>query len=255
MEMLPNLDSTMNAEIDPFRHIPDIKNRIQDPSRSRIRDFNIAALDQKMQKLGITDWRRSDEDREATRRAALAGRMDDDLWVFAYGSLIWDPAFRFVEVRRALAKGYQRSFCLKSELGRGSPDKPGLMAALDIGGECHGLAFRIDRSNIDAETRVIWSREMIIHAYYPRFIELTTPQGAVEALAFVMDRTAKNYLPGLSIDDTARLIATGVGVFGSSLEYLDNLADHFVALGILDDALLALRNRARQLASRSEATP
>ena len=71
------------------------------------------------------------------------------------------------EVRRAVAKGYQRSFCLKSELGRGSPDKPGLMAALDIGGECHGLAFRIDCSRIDAETRVIWSREMIIHAYYP----------------------------------------------------------------------------------------
>ena len=241
----------MNTENDPFRHLPDLKDKIVDPTRSSFRDFDIAALDQKMQKLGIANWRRTDEDREATRQTALADRTDDDLWVFAYGSLIWDPAFQFVEVRRAVAEGYQRSFCLKSELGRGSPDKPGLMAALDIGGECQGLAFRIDRSCIDAETRVIWSREMIIHAYYPRFIKLATPQGSVEALAFVMDRTAKNYLPGLNIDETARLMATGVGVFGSSLDYLDNLADHFAVLGILDDALLKLQDRARQIASRS----
>ncbi len=125
------------------------------------------------------------------------------------------------------------------------------MAALDICFECHGLAFRIDCVRIYAETRVIWSREMIIHAYSPLFIKLVTPQGPVEALAFVMYRTAKNFFPGMSNDETARLMATGVGVFGSSLDYLDNLADHFAVLGILDDALLQLQDRARQIASRS----
>ena len=76
--VLPKLDGTMKPENDPFRHLPDIRNMILDPSRSSFRDFDIGALDQKMQKLGVTDWRRSDEDREATRRAALADRMDHD---------------------------------------------------------------------------------------------------------------------------------------------------------------------------------
>ena len=79
----------------------------------------------------------------ARKRAAfLAQRNDQDLWIFAYGSLIWDPAFYFEEVRVAKAPGYQRSFCLRSEIGRGSPEKPGLMVALDHGSECQGLAFR-----------------------------------------------------------------------------------------------------------------
>ena len=224
----------MNAETQPFRHLPHLEGKITDPAISRFRDFDYGPLDRQLAEAGIADWRRTDDEREATRHAALCNRLDDDLWVFAYGSLMWDPAFYFAEVRSALAPGYHRSFCLKSEIGRGSQGRPGLMAALDKGGECHGLVFRIAQSAVDRETHIIWRREMIAHAYAPLFIALETPQGPVEALAFVMDQTAEHYEPELALEERARLIATGKGLFGTSLEYLDNLAEHSVQEAIAD---------------------
>ncbi len=238
----------MSAASDPFRHLPALKAKIADPKGSRFRDFDYGPMDRQLAEAGITRWRRTDEEREATRHAALSSRMDDDLWIFAYGSLMWDPAFCFNEVRSALAPGFHRSFCLKSEIGRGSQGRPGLMAALDTGGECHGLVFRIGQSAVDEETHIIWRREMLAHAYAPAFIALETPQGPVEALAFIMDQTAKDYAPELGLEESARLIATGEGLFGTSLDYLDNLAEHFLLLGIEDELFSRLHKRSREIA-------
>ena len=66
-----------------------------------------------------------------------------DLWVFAYGSLIWDPGFPFEEARPALLRGYHRAFCLYSTRYRGTPERPGLVLGLDRGGACRGVAFRV----------------------------------------------------------------------------------------------------------------
>ena len=195
------------------------------------------------------DWRLSDSSRERSRRDALAGRHGDDLWVFAYGSLIWDPAFRFREARTASLQGYRRRFCLKSELGRGTPERPGLMAGLDRGGACAGLVFRIARDVLDDETRILWRREMLLHAYTPAFLRIETPAGVVEALAFVIDRTAPSYMPGLSMDETARYLSTAVGLLGSNLEYIENLVEHLAAVGIADRALSDLCALSRELAS------
>lgn len=238
---------------DPFQHLPALKDMILDPAQSRFRNVDFAALDSLMMAAGKKIWRRSDESREATRQTTLAGRLDRDMWVFAYGSLIWDPAFYFAEVRSARAEGFQRDFCLRTELGRGSPEKPGLMAGLVPGGQCQGLAFRIEAAMVDEETRIIWSREMIMTGYMPRFIALTTPQGPVEALAFIVDRNGKSYMPDLSLEDVAGYIATGVGIFGPNFDYLDNLAEHFRALGIADETLFELHRRAGQLAGRTKA--
>lgn len=237
---------------DPFQYLPALRGMILDPARSHFRNLDIAAMDRKMEAAGKRIWRRSDENREATRQSALADRLDRDLWVFAYGSLMWDPAFFFAEVRSALAKGFQRDFCLKSELGRGSPEKPGLMAGLNEGDECSGLAFRIDAGRVDEETRVIWSREMIMRGYLPRFIELTTPQGNVEALAFIVDKSVKSYLADLSLEDAASYIATGTGIFGPNLDYLDNLVEHFETLGIADERLFELHRLATNMADRPQ---
>ena len=239
--------------VDPFRYLPDLVGMIRDPAQSSYRKFDFAVLDQKMAERGIVDWRRTDEDREASRQTALAGRLNDDLWVFAYGSLMWDPGFHFAEVRRATVNGYRRRFCLKTTLGRGTPEKPGLMAALDGGGECHGLAYRIDSEQADSETQIIWAREMIMHAYRPAFIELATPQGSVEALTFVIDHSATSYMHDLSIEEAAQLIATGAGIFGKNLDYLDSLAEHFAVLGIDDEELFTLHALAREFAEKAPA--
>ena len=235
---------------DPFHHLPDLRPHIEDPAGSRCRDIDYSVLDRAVAN-GSASWRRSDDEREETRKAALAGRSDADLWVFAYGSLMWDPGIHFSEIRRAQATGYHRSFCLRSDIGRGSKERPGLMAALDAGGECQGLAFRISATDIETETHLLWRREMIAHAYIPRFIDISTPQGQLEALAFVMDQNAPRYVPGLSLEETAGFIGTARGPIGTSLEYLDSLVAHFAVLDIVDDELAELHKLATEIAARS----
>ena len=56
------------------------------------------------------------------------------VWIFAYGSLIWDPEFSYAESEPALLRGYHRSFCLYSYDYRGTPAQPGLVLGLDRGG-------------------------------------------------------------------------------------------------------------------------
>ena len=141
----------MGGYPDPFSHHPELRGKIVDPRQSFLRSFTIADLSAKMTELGLPlDWWHTDEEREAMRAETLAGRRDSDLWVFAYGSLMWDPAFRFAEVRRARVPDYARRFILKDTYGaRGTFDSPGLMAALDKGPGCEGLLFRIAREHIE----------------------------------------------------------------------------------------------------------
>lgn len=242
----------MSTPSDPFCHLPHLRPMIAEPGRSRYRSMDMSAMDQAMRDAGYPDtWRRTEAEREATRVEALQGRTDRDLWVFAYGSLMWDPAFHFREIRTARLTGYHRRFCLRTRLGRGSFEKPGLMAALDHGGACNGLTFRIDRDMIDAETRILWSREMMMLAYDPVILDVATPQGTIDALAFVINRSSENYLEELRMEEAAGLIAQARGLFGSNLDYLDNLAEHLTQLNIEDVDFSRLHAEALRLAGRS----
>jgi cation transport protein ChaC len=242
--------STLNAgegvplSADAFVYVPSLHGKILEPEQSRFR-ISRATFDQWDKRPdGSYDsgWRRSHEDREATRHKALAGRLDRDVWIFAYGSLMWDPAMQIAEIRRAELHGFHRRFCLRIEIGRGSKEAPALMAGLDVGGNCHGLAFRIPGEAADRETEILWMREMMIDGYAPAFLPISTPQGPVEALAFVADRSSPRYLD-LSAKEAAAMIAAGNGVLGTNLDYLDELAERFAVLGIEDEAFENLQSR------------
>ena len=239
----------MPQAIDPFINHPELRGKIVDPRESNFRELDLTRLDEKMRSRGAAaDWRHSDAYREKSRRKTLDGVTPGDIWVFAYGSLMWDPAFKFDEVRIAHLSSHERRFCLKSELGRGTPEKPGLMAGLDDGQGCDGLAFRVPQEIIEEETQIIWRREMLLHAYAPDFLTATTALGQIEVLAFVVDHTAKNYLPTLTLHQTACYMATGKGIFGSSQDYLENMTSQFEILGIQDEALFRLRDATRSYA-------
>ena len=227
-----------------FMYVPMLTGKILEPEKStfRISRETFAEWDKRAAEAGYGEnWRRTHEDREATRSSALAGRLYTDLWVFAYGSLMWDPAIHIVEIRTATLPGFHRRFCLKIEIGRGSKEWPALMAALDGGGECDGLAFRIPASAVDRETEILWMREMIGEAYVPIFRTLYTPQGQIEALTFVMDRASPRFAD-LSTAEAARTVATGTGILGTNLEYFNNLAEHVAMLGIRDEIFEAMRS-------------
>ena len=241
----------MRAEADPFLHHPELRDYIADPFQSFFRSFTNAKLEALMRERGAPlGWWHSDEEREAMRAETLAGRRDGDLWVFAYGSLMWDPSIRFAEVRRARVPDHARRFILKDVYGgRGTFDSPGLMAALDHvdrlegvcdGEGCDGLLFRIARNHIEAETRILWQREKILPAYTASFVEAFIAGEPIEALTFVADHEAEIIDATLTREEQIHLLATGSGVFGTSLDYLRNIATKFAALGIEDEEVSTL---------------
>jgi cation transport protein ChaC len=172
-----------------------------------------------------------------------------DLWVFGYGSLIWNPAFEFVERRRAVLHGWHRRFCVKLFMGRGTPETPGLMLALDHGGACKGVAFRIAAAQVREELGILWQREMFGGAYLARWVNLDMAGEKLPAVTFVINRKHPRYTKELSVEETAAMIATGCGVAGSCQEYLENTVAHLGELGLRDAALArivaALRKRER----------
>lgn len=234
-----------------FTHLPELEGRltpVQD-SGLRLTDEVLAAWDAQARQQGLArDWRLPDEEVERSRKAVLAASGDEDLWVFAYGSLMWNPGIHFDEVRRARLEGHGRRFALATTIGRGTPDCPGLVLTLQPGpGACEGLVFRIPHALVEAESRMLWRREMIRGGYCPALLPLDTPQGRVRALVLTANTAHPQHREGLSLDATAAIVASACGSIGSNLHYLEELVAQLDVLGIEDRYvdLLASRVRAR----------
>jgi cation transport protein ChaC len=241
---------------DPFHHHPELRNKIKPAATSFFRDMDISVIDAHAAQAGFpSDWRTPCEDREAARHEWLKNRWDRDLWVFAYGSLMWDPAFEFIDVRHSHCRGYQRSFCLWDEGGRGSFDEPGLMLAIDEGGHCEGLAFRIEAKKLDPETFVLFRREMLAAVYRPTWFNLETADGPIEALGFVANHDHEEIKPGIPLHNQATMIALAEGMFGTNFDYLSDMQRHLKALGIEDDYVTDLYTSVCALRSASTGRP
>ena len=190
----------------------------------------------------------SDEERAAQVKAMLArAPRPGRVWIFAFGSLIWNPAFHFVERHTARIHGFHRQFCLWSRTGRGSPERPGLMLSLERGGSCAGVAYRLDKREAATELDIIWRREMFTMAYHPVWVNAYTPQGPEPAIAFSANRRHERYVPGLEDEVIARYLATGAGPTGRCCDYLFDTVAHLRQLGIRDKRMEALESRVRQL--------
>lgn len=243
---------------DPFRHHPGLRQLITPPEASQFRDMTAAKLRAMIVKHGgPVEWLHSDAELAACRAETMSGRLQSDLWVFAYGSLMWDPAVCFSEVRRGFAAGVARAFILRDDAGgRGTKERPGVMAALDHGDGCHGLVFRIDAAQVDPETKRLWGRERIGRAYHPAFIPVETDLGTVEALTFMADYDAEIIAPDLSHEEQVEFCATGAGFLGTSFDYVANLAEHFRELRIEDPVVTRLLTDARTFrAANPEMSP
>ncbi len=187
-----------------------------------------------------------DSERTASLRATLAeAPAGADVWVFGYGSLIWNPAFHFVEKRVARIHGYHRRFCLWSPLGRGTSDNPGLMLGLEHGGACRGVAFRIAAQAVETELDILWRREMFTGAYRPTWVRARSASECVPAITFVINRENRRYAGRLSEDTITRHIATATGPMGPCRDYLFETVAHLAELGLQDRRLEAMAERVR----------
>jgi cation transport protein ChaC len=175
-----------------------------------------------------------------------------DLWVFAYGSLMWHPGFPFEEVHHAVLAGYHRALCLYSIRYRGSSERPGLVFGLDRGGICEGLAFRIAPTERWAAWRYLQQRELQTYAYraIPHPVQLQDGSGRRPlALCFIVNRASRQYAGRLPLATQADVVRHAEGATGCNLGYVLNTAQHLAELGIRDrnlERLIGLVGRWRR---------
>ncbi|CTQ31442.1 gamma-glutamylcyclotransferase [Jannaschia rubra] len=170
-----------------------------------------------------------------------------ELWVFGYGSLVWNPGIAVAETRRATLRGFRRRFCMWSIHHRGSLTDPGLVLALEPGegAACEGIALRA--ADPDAALAELRERELVSAAYHERGLMLSTDAGDLPAIGYVVDTAHDQYARDLSLDEQARIIAHAVGGRGPNHEYLSNTARSLAALDIDDPDLEWLVARVQQI--------
>jgi cation transport protein ChaC len=190
----------------------------------------------------------SPEERAASLEATLERvTQGQDVWVFGYGSLMWNPAFHHAELLHARLAGWHRRFCLWNTFGRGSPEKPGLTLALESGGSCAGVALRIAAPDVRSELTVLWNREMLTGSYLPRWVRLASPAGPIPAVTFVANRAHPRYAGRLPSEQVARFLAHARGPLGESREYLERTVAELERHGARDGSMHALLRAVRSL--------
>jgi glutathione-specific gamma-glutamylcyclotransferase len=185
----------------------------------------------------------TDDDYEITVREILAQAPPGDVWLFGYGSLLWKPAFEYVESRMATVRGWHRSFCIRVARFRGTRDVPGLMMALDRGGQCRGKVFRIPAHQPMESLKTLFRRELVVKppGTPPRWLMARTNEDRLPAIGFVVDRRSQFYSGRLAPEEVADVVSRAAGHWGSCAEYLHNTISHLEELGIHDRNLWRLQ--------------
>ncbi|CCK07305.1 gamma-glutamylcyclotransferase [Cronobacter sakazakii] len=187
------------------------------------------------------------EQRAASLAATLACRPENEpVWIFGYGSLMWNPAMVFEERCAATLNGWHRAFCLRLTAGRGSACKPGRMLALKEGGATTGVAYRLPEAELETELTLLWKREMITGCYLPGWCRLTLDDGrTVHALVFIMDPSHPLYEADTRPATIAPLIARASGPLGTNAQYLFSLEQELKKLGMCEASLVELASEVR----------
>ena len=165
---------------------------------------------------------------------------DHDVWLFAYGSLMWRPGIAYAEARRARLVGYRRCFSIFSVHHRGTPERLGMVLGLDRGGVCEGMAYRIAASEVAETRQYLRARELINGVYREAFVPVELegePRAEVLALTYIVERAHPNYAGGLPLAMQARLIKGAKGISGANLDYLVSTVRHLRELGIREPEL------------------
>ena len=209
-------------------HVARLQAAIPDPGPQLIDGFRVA----------------TDADWEQNVSEMLDTRPPGPFWIFGISSLIWKPENAFVEKRFAIAHGWHRRFCLGWDYRfRGSRETPGLMMALDRGGQCKGMAYRLPEETLKPELDKLIRREMsMVPSAFPwRWIEVVTDDGPLRVLTFPVNRKSGRYVGHLSEDELVQMLSTARGFRGSMAEYLFQTVSMLESLGVHDRNLWRLQ--------------
>jgi cation transport protein ChaC len=174
----------------------------------------------------------------------LKERPEGPFWLFAYGSLIWKPEFPTEEYLVGVAEGWHRSFCMRIEKYRGSPEQPGLMMALDRGGRCEGVLLRMSEQHLASQLYLLLQREVGSHEALEsvRWIDVQSAQGLIRALvSYAHPARLDYYVKALPLEKVASVLARACGHWGSGAQYLHQTVSKLEEFGVHDENLWKLQ--------------
>ena len=201
-----------------------------------------------------SDQVRTDAQIDALAASAMVARpTTGDVWVFSYGSLMWNPTFRYVERRDAVLQGWHRKFCLRSPIGRGTPENPCLMLGLEQGDRTCGVGFRLPVEEQATELGLVFRREMFGNAYIDRWVTIETDDGAHGAITFVANPEFEGYAGSMTNEEIAAAIVAAKGIAGTCVEYFSQTLDHLRDLKMEDDGLESINHLISGLLARQSA--
>ncbi|MEP7031769.1 MAG: gamma-glutamylcyclotransferase [Pseudolabrys sp.] len=173
-------------------------------------------------------------------------QSSEDLWVFAYGSLMWRPGFAFLERRNARLVGAHRGLCVYSFVHRGTPEKPGLVLGLDHGGNCRGIAYRVAKSKRKETIDYLRAREQVTMVYREAWRRVWLdgdPKQAKHALCYMVDRGHRQYAGRPTLAQQLHYVRQGHGRSGPCRDYVLAAVKELEALGVRDAGLHTLGER------------
>jgi cation transport protein ChaC len=184
---------------------------------------------------------------EATLRAAMGDwKRGDPFWIFAYGSLMWNPDFTWDARHVATLRGYHRAFRIWSRINRGTPENPGLVLTLERGGSCRGLVYRIHPDKVEEEMQRMWRREMTYGSYRPKWLNCVVGEETSRALAFTVNRHCSGYAGRIPTEVMVESIASARGRYGPAHDYLFKTIETLHQHGIRDARVEQLAALVRQ---------
>jgi cation transport protein ChaC len=182
----------------------------------------------------------------ASLREALAPwQRGTPFYIFAYGSLMWNPEFAWDARHVATVRGYHRSFRIWSRLNRGTPENPGLVLTLECGGSCRGLVYRIQPDRVQEEMQRIWKREMTFGSYRPKWLNCVVGEETFRALVFTVNRQCSGYAGNIPEPIVVEAIASARGRYGPAHDYLFRTTETLRQHGIRDERVEHLANLVR----------
>lgn len=184
---------------------------------------------------------------ESLEKFLAAKPVSEPVWIFAYGSLIWNPVVNFSERQTGYLSGHERAFCMKLTIGRGSNSRPGRMLGLVPGKGTHGVLLKIEEKNLLEELKLLWKREMSANSYLPIWAAVELSDGrTVNALTFVMSDEHESYDAVHEPSYVANFILRACGPLGTNLEYLEKLHSALIDNNIVDQYITNVASEVRQ---------
>lgn len=210
------------------------------PRRMRLTEAHVALLPERIDDPGPMPTEAAGPPSDAYYAGTSKALLDavppgERVWLFAFGSLIWNKRFTFDEERTGIARGWHRDFCLGPDTRyRGNPDAPAYMLSLDHGGQCKGMVYRFPREGLEANIDGLIRKEP---PFPPRWLTVITPEGPVRAFSFTHPGSADRYTGHLGDEAVADALARAVGRLGSMAQYVRSTVQHLEELGLCDDRL------------------